>query len=434
MLVMGEEKVNRWREYFNELLNEERESGVEIVVGNTVADIEPMEPPLNEEILRILSMLKNNKSPGENGISADMYKNGGDQLQEELCRQVQNVWNTETMPERWKEAVIVPIYKKGERALCANYRGIALLDTAYNIITGCIRDRLKVAVEHMLGEYQAGFRNNRSTADQIFTIKQIMADSYEHNLPMHILFIDFKHAYDSIKKGKLYEILREFKVPEKLIRLVEMTQRGNKCNVAIDGVITNSFNVGRGLRQGDPLSPLLFNVVLEWIMRKGNINTKGLLCRKKHQVLAYADDIAIMTRTRQELERVFLSLVEVAGETGLKVNEEKTKYMIVGKGLQRGLTALNVNSNKGDAYKFEEVERFTYLRVILTNNNDEGSEIETRIAKGSKSVGALYGVFKSKKVSWSTKMRIYKTVIRPTVLYGCEMWTLKQSDSNRLEV
>lgn len=90
----------------------------------------------------------------------------------------------------------------------------------YTIPAICARGGLRETADQLLGQYQAGFRSNRSTADQVFTLQQVIANSYEHNLPLHLLFIDFKQVYNSINQSQLYKILREFNIPDKLVRLI----------------------------------------------------------------------------------------------------------------------------------------------------------------------------------------------------------------------
>ena len=108
------------------------------------------------------------------------------------------------LPEQWKESIIVPIYKKGEKTNCSNYLGISLLLTSYKILFNIILGRLTPYVDEIIGDHQCGFRRNRSTIDQIFCIQQILEKKWEYDGTVHQLFIDFKKAYDSIKREVLY--------------------------------------------------------------------------------------------------------------------------------------------------------------------------------------------------------------------------------------
>lgn len=434
-LVAGKDKMSRWMEHFQETLNESCDeiSRVEIPHREQIP-LQTQNQPQMDEVIEILQKLKNNKSPGENGLVAELYKKGGTILQEHLLNIIQEVWVTEQMPKRWTESLIYPLYKKGERTNCENYRGITLMDVAYKIFAICLRDRLKVEAEKCLGEYQAGFRAGRSTIEQIYILKEILANSYEHNISAHILFIDFKQAYDSIKRSKLNEILNSFGIDPKLIRLIEMTLERTSCKIMIDGEISDSFPINRGLRQGDPISPIIFNLCLEWSIRHSDLYRRGTILHHKHQLLAYADDIALLTRSTSELKRVFSKLVTAAQLVGLQINESKTKYMCLKSGLQSKSEFFTIRIENHKDYKFQAVDNFVYLGVTITSENNESIEIMNRLSKGNKCYGAFSRLLKCKQISRQAKKRIYSTVIRPTVLYGSEIWALNKNSEKQLAV
>jgi hypothetical protein len=120
----------------------------------------------------------------------------------------------------------------------------------------------------------------------------------------------------------------ELNFPTKLIRLTKTTLTTVTCCVKIQNDCSESFETRQGLRQGDVLSILLFNVVLEAIVRRANLQTTGTIYNKETQLLAYADDIDIVGRSQSAVQNAYLALKGKAAKVGLKINEEKTKYMI----------------------------------------------------------------------------------------------------------
>jgi len=132
---------------------------------------------------------------------------------------IENLWSEEQLPKDWGTALICPIYKKGDLQKCSNYRGIALLDTAYKVLSYCLLDRVPKA-ENIIGDYQGGFRTNRSTTDQMFILRQIIQKRLEFDKEVHVLFVDFRKAYDSIHRESLLNILKDFKFPRKIINLI----------------------------------------------------------------------------------------------------------------------------------------------------------------------------------------------------------------------
>jgi hypothetical protein len=162
------------------------------------------------------------KSPATDQIPSELIKAGGETLYSEVHRPVCSIWNKEKLPQQWKESIIVPIYKKGDKTECNNYRRISLLSTAYKILSNILLARLIPYVIETIEDRQCGFRRNRSTTDQIFYIRQTQEKKWEYNGKGRQLFVGFKKAYDSVKREVLYNILLEFGVPKKLARLIKM--------------------------------------------------------------------------------------------------------------------------------------------------------------------------------------------------------------------
>jgi sorting nexin-29 len=113
---------------------------------------------------------------------------------------ITKIWTAETMPEDWNWSITCPMHKKGEVTICSNFIRINLLGVAYMIFSDILFNRLLPYVETAIGDYQCGYRGERSTLDQIFTVRQILEKCGEHGKDTHRLFIDFKAAYDSIDR------------------------------------------------------------------------------------------------------------------------------------------------------------------------------------------------------------------------------------------
>ena len=149
--------------------------------------------------------------------------------------------------------VICPLSKKGEKYECTNYRGISFLSTTCKILATATNNRLKTYAEDLLSEEQNVFRRNRSTTDNIFIMRQILEKCYEYNTEMHVLFIDFKQAFDSVDRQKTIQILQELRIPNKLVQLIKMTIQNMEASVKIENLTSNSFSISSGVRQGNPL-------------------------------------------------------------------------------------------------------------------------------------------------------------------------------------
>jgi hypothetical protein len=134
-----------------------------------------------------------------------------------------------------------------------------LLSTSYKILSNILLSRLIPYADKIIGDHQCGFRCNRSTTDLIFYIRQIQEKKWEYNGTVHQLFIDFKKAYDSIRREALYNILIEIGIPRKLMGLIKMCLNETYNRVHIGKNLSDKFTIENGLKQGDALSSLLFN-------------------------------------------------------------------------------------------------------------------------------------------------------------------------------
>ena len=170
-----------------------------------------------------------------------------------------SISNKEELLEEWKESIIVPIHKKGDKTDCNNYRVISLLPTTYKTLSNILLTRLTPYTEKIIGDHQCGFRRNRSTTDHLFCIRHMLEKKWEYNEAVHQLFIDFKKAYDSVRREVLYNILMEFGIPKKLIRLIKICMTKTYSRARVGKNFSDKFPIRNGLKQGDALSPLLFN-------------------------------------------------------------------------------------------------------------------------------------------------------------------------------
>jgi hypothetical protein len=238
--------LNRWKNYFSQLLNVHNVSDVRQIEVNMA---EPLVPgPSRLEVEIAIAKLKDCKSPGSDQIPAELIQAGGEMLLSAIHKLINSIRNKEELPDKWKESNIVPIHKKGDKTDFNNYRGISLLSTSYNILSNILLSRLSPYVDEIIGDHQCGFRRNSSITDQIFCMCQIMEKKWEYNETVHQLFIDFKKAYDSVRREVFYNILIEFGVSMKLVRLIKMCLNETYSKVRTGKHWSDGFPIQNGLK------------------------------------------------------------------------------------------------------------------------------------------------------------------------------------------
>ena len=137
------------------------------------------------------------------------------------------------------------------------------MPTIYKKLTNNLLLRLIPYAKEIIGDHQCGFQRNRSTIDHIFCIRQILEKKWDYDEEVHQLFIHFKKVYDSVRMEVLYKILIEFGIPRKLVRLIKMSLTETYSRVRVGKELSDRFTIRYGLKQGDSLTPILFNFALE---------------------------------------------------------------------------------------------------------------------------------------------------------------------------
>jgi hypothetical protein len=170
-----------------------------------------------------------------------------------------------------------------------------------------------------------GFRPNRSTIDNIFIVRQIYEKCNEYSIDLHNMFIEFSYAFDTVNRDVIHNSLIKYNVPDKLIRFIKLTMQRTKVKVKISNNYTEWFETKTGVRHGDPVSAVLFSLVLDTAIT--NLEVRGNITTRLKQICAYADDIVILGRTKQVLTDTFFKLKKGAQKAGLIININKTKYL-----------------------------------------------------------------------------------------------------------
>jgi hypothetical protein len=186
----------KWKEHFEEHLNEGSESEQPTSPVDLRDDGVDIDLPSREEIEGALKYLKNNKAAGTDSIAAELLKNGGPNLVDALHAVIQQACPSES--RSWTEGVLCPVYKKGDKLVCKNSRGICLLNVTYKVFAKIIYYRLLLDANLAIQHYQAGFQSGKLTTDHFFALRQILEKFNEFNIKTHHSFIDFKAAYDAI--------------------------------------------------------------------------------------------------------------------------------------------------------------------------------------------------------------------------------------------
>ncbi|KAK3520789.1 hypothetical protein QTP70_032366 [Hemibagrus guttatus] len=323
-------------------------------------------------VTEVVQQLLGGKAPGVDEIRPEYLKSLDVVGLSWLTRLCNIAWRSGTVPLDWATGVVIPLFKKGDRRVCSNYRGITLLSLPGKVYSRVLERRVRPLVEPQIQEEQCGFRPSRGTLDQLYTLHRVLKGSWEFAQPVHMCFVDLEKAFDRVPRGILWEVLWEYGVHGPLLRAVRSLCNQSRSLVRIASCKSDLFPVHVGPRQGCPLSPVLFIVFMDRISRHSQ-RLEGVRFRD-HRIssLIFADDVVLLAPTSLDLQHALGCFAAECEAAGMRVSTSKLEAMV----LDRKKVACTLQIG-GEV--LPQVEEFKYLGVLFTS---EGRIDRDRLTDG----------------------------------------------------
>ncbi|KAK3524970.1 hypothetical protein QTP86_011790 [Hemibagrus guttatus] len=280
-----------------------------------------------------------------------------------------------------------------------------------------VEARLRKVVE--ICEQQYGFMPRKSTTDAIFALRILMEKYRDGQRELHCVFVDLEKAYDRVPREELWYCMRKSGVAEKYVRVVQDMYERSRTVVRCAVGQTEEFNVEVGLHQGSALSPFLFAIVMDQLSEE--------VRQESPWTMMFADDIVICSESREQVEENLERWRFALERRGMKVSRSKTEYMCVNEREGSGTVRL-----QGEEVK--KVQEFKYLGSTVQSNGECGKEVKKRVQAGWNGWRKVSGVLCDQKISARIKGKVYRTVVRPAILYGLETVSLRKRQESELEV
>ena len=227
--------------------------------------------------------------------------------------------------------------------------------------------------------------------------------------------------------NKLWKILQEIGIPDQLTCLLRNLYAGQETTVKIGHGKTDWFQIGKGVHQGCILSPCLFNLYAEYIIRNAGLDEEqaGIkIAGRNINNLRYADDTTLMAESQEELKGLLMKVKEESEKVGLKLNIQKTKIMASGP----------ITSWQRDGETVETVTEFIFLgSKKITAYGDCSHEIKRCLLLRRKVMTNLDSILKSRDITLPAKVHVVKAMVFPVVMYGCESRTIKKAEYQRID-
>ena len=246
------ERLRLWHDHFKNLLSPEVvPSFIDLQLPKLVSGVNFKVNEFDATELKIaISSFKNNKSCGIDNITSEILKI--EELHPFLLDLINFIYIKKEIPDEWLKSILIPIFKKGDSNLCTNYRGIALMSVVAKLYNRLLLNRLRDGLLKHLRPSQNGFLPMRSTAQHVLTLRRIFEEiEQKQDMKVISIFIDYIKAFDSVDWNYIQNILLAYNVPNELVSAIMSVYYGAKATVRFNTELSEYFNLGVGVLQGD---------------------------------------------------------------------------------------------------------------------------------------------------------------------------------------
>lgn len=377
------------------------------------------------EVENALKHMSRGKAPGPDGLVTELLQDSGPEVWQRLAALFTRCIETRTVPSEWNEGSIVLLHKKGDIKDINNYRPISLLSHTGKLFNKIILKRMEATLDYNQTREQAGFRKGYGTMDHLQVLTQLIEKTNEYEVPMCLAFIDYEKAFDSVEHIGIISAIKKHGISEAYIDLLTNMYNNGYAEIRLDRV-SSKFPIRRGVRQGDPISPKLFNAGLEEVFKRLQWDTVGLRVNGENiSHLRFADDIVLISSDPVELQEMINQLNEESNKLGMKMNMKKTKVMF-----NKFSSEIEVQVN---ANKIEKVQQYVYLGQLVTMQSDKTDEIKRRIVAGWVAFNKNRDIMKS-KIPMCLKRKVYNQCVLAAMTYGSQTWAITKRMQERLRV
>lgn len=393
---------------------------------------EPEPEPSVDEVQEVTSRLRPG-APGKDGLHPLALKAGGSGAASLLHRAVLSAWRSKRAPSQWRDSVISPLPKAGDQLNPSNRRRIALLNCNAKVYASILSQRAHDAVEGGMLDEQHGFRRGRGTADAQFCVARVIELAAEHGQPVFAGLIDFKQAFDSVDRATLWAVLRAYGAPHHVVDLFADLYAESASSVRVGAHESAPFPIHAGVRQGCPASPELYNAYFDLVQRCFLLRCRqhgvsgfhfvyrlpGSSTPATRHILhaAFADDLILLCRTLQDLQKALAILHQVAGEWGLIINYAKCEVVVVSPPSAAQVAPPDCVEVPGAGASIAVVPVARYLGWLLTSDLSPAPLLQRRLAAAGAAYKSIARALKQPG-DRATRAMLYRAYVVPALTYS----------------
>ena len=378
------------------------------------------------EVKYVLNKLKMGKASGPDKILNEILKYSKTATLKSYTKLFNIIFKSGCYPKNWEQSYIITIHKSGDKSDLNNYRGIALMNCLSKIFSAVLNNRLKTFMENKYNISQFGFRENHRTSDSLFILKSLI-NKYLHKCKqkIYVCFVDLKKAFDSLWRNGLLYKLNKLGIGKQMYSIIKKQFENTLGSFKYKDFQSNFFETDRGVRQGDSISPTLFNIFINDITRifENENNEPVEIIDSKVGSLLFADDLIILSKSKTGLQNSLNNLSEYCDKWQLTVNTSKTKSMIFqNNGCKPPNTFVKYKTTC-----IENVKEYKYLGCLISSNGSLvncTSDLTNKARKvlfSIKSLTSKYGHLPIK-----VACNLFDTMVKPILTYNAEISFMDQ--------
>jgi hypothetical protein len=383
--------------------------------------------------------LKNGKSPGIDGLPAELLKYAYppcsdaptshlNPLVAPLVVIFNHLLTHSVVPEQWSATLVTLLFKKGDPTLWANYRPIAVVQLLTKVYAMILHQRLSAWAEStgVREPAQTGFRPNHATTHHAFVLQHHISKCKAVGKKLYCCFIDFAKAYDCVPREKLWQRLFDIGVRGKILHAIKsLYDVGVDMSIKLDVGVLDPISTTVGVKQGCPLSPLLFGLYIEGMEAyvRSKLPQAGPSCGGVHMaLLMYADDTAVLANSEAELQSLLDCIQDWCCEHGMTIHIHKTEIVVFN-------TTASALSQLGTRWSIAGVhvkvsQHFKYLGIHFHFSKGAAFGAHKAAQRGRFAVACLHRKLHDLDVgsNIALTLHLYSAMVQPALLYGCEVW------------
>lgn len=463
------EVLRVWKEHFQELADTagtpDDVEGVQQryeLWGQRLMHV-PQEEPLaglnvnitHNEIKYSVMRMKRGKAPGPDDIPAELLRLAFKDTVAEtpMARAMRAALNgifvdCATAPKEWAWSYVIPIPKKGDMTEVENYRGISLMPTILKLLHAILARRIMTALdrEGLLSKAQAGFRDLEECPIQAATLVEVARRRQIRHKRTYACFVDLRKAYDSVPHGALFSKLAKIGVQGRMLIYLWELYRKSTMTVRVAGSTSARFKLTRGLRQGCPLSPVLFNIFINDLLQDNEPNGVRIECDAERadkaspwrgprmSGLLLADDLVLLSGSRARMRRSLQNVTEWCKRNEMQVGIHKCALLSLGEANSDRLRAEQyVQPFKLCGQEVPIMEEYTYLGLKITTDMCRVRMVEARLAQGQRTLSKMRPFLASAEVPVHLKLAVIRSALIPCLVYGSEVWGMDRAAATKMQ-